>query len=58
MNQFRLQYIYMKMSEENQGTDIITQQKCNFFTKMENRRAEQVLSGRLVAVGGGCGKWV
>jgi hypothetical protein len=35
----------MEMSHRNQCTAILNKQKCHVFTKMENRRAEQVLSG-------------
>jgi hypothetical protein len=49
----------MKMSKGNQSNAIIIQQKCNFSTKVENRRREQVLSGGLVPVGGeGGGEWL
>jgi hypothetical protein len=44
----------MEMSQGNTLYSYFKQTKMSFFfTKTENRRAEQVLSGGLVSVGGG-----
>jgi hypothetical protein len=48
----------MEMSQGNQYIAILNKQICHFFlfTKIENKKAEQVLSGGLIPVaGGGCG---
>jgi hypothetical protein len=51
MISIRVIHIYMEESEGNQRVANLNKQKCHIFTKMENRRAEQVLSGVLVLLG-------
>jgi hypothetical protein len=51
--------MYVEMSQGNSCISILNKQKCHFlFTKLENRRAEQVLSGKLgtCVTGEGVGK--
>jgi hypothetical protein len=47
--------IYTWKHEETPCVAILSKQKCHYFsfTKLEHRRAEQVLSGALVPVGVG-----
>jgi hypothetical protein len=56
MNQIRLQYIYTwKCHKETPGVAVFHKQKCHFFpfTKLENRKAEQVLPGDVGTSGRG-----
>jgi hypothetical protein len=43
----------MEMSQGNSLYSYLKQTKMSYFTKSENRRAEQILSGELVPVRGG-----